>query len=273
MSGAYLFWQWLWSSRSYTCTHDKRCATDEVCYFISLAGVSLQDMIKAEAYHRPIRVSSANTERRSKIGLHYMTATGIESNWIPLLVWAHPLMGLCIKQDIIIARMVLLVSAEVSWPNSWISAAGSTFFIFSFSNNAFKLCIIIIINTIGGLNHTRQCWDASYIMNAATTLKVTADTTALVKQWHKLSHLIQTHYLMDEANLVKILQCCAWCKAQENKILAKVDYRLLCGSVPQTPLMWHSVWHHIVSSEAGVQVRFQQGHINCKFIKQKQTKH
>lgn len=47
---------------------------------------------------------SANTEQRSKPGLHYMTATG---NSIALLVWAHPLIGLWIKLSITIARMML----------------------------------------------------------------------------------------------------------------------------------------------------------------------
>lgn len=82
---------------------------DEVCYFISFRNVELlclQDLIKVEAHERPIRVTGTNTEQRSKTGLHYMTATTIESNWIALLVWAHPEMGLCIKRSIIIARMV-----------------------------------------------------------------------------------------------------------------------------------------------------------------------
>lgn len=67
----------------------KHKTTDEVCYFISLRNVELlclQAMIKVEAHQRPIRVSSANPEQRSKTGLHYMTATRMESNWIPLLV-------------------------------------------------------------------------------------------------------------------------------------------------------------------------------------------
>lgn len=62
---------------------------DEVCYFISFRNVELlclQDLIKVEAHERPIRVTGTNTEQRSKTGLHYMTATTIESNWIALLV-------------------------------------------------------------------------------------------------------------------------------------------------------------------------------------------
>lgn len=227
-------------------------------------------MIKAEAYHRPIRVPSAKTEQRSKTGLHYMTATGTESNWILLLLWAHPLMGLCIKQTIIIARM-MLVSVERLWPSPRITEGGSMFFYFLFSNNTFKLVLSLLL--LAWITR-RRSWDASYIMNAATTLKVTADTAEqlLLLQWHHLSHLIQTHYLMDEANFVKSLQCCAWawCKTQENKIYAKVDYRLLWALVPQIPLMWHSVWClvvFLVSSEPGVQGRFQQGHTNCKITK------
>lgn len=75
-----------------TCTNTlmiKDQTTDEVCDFISLRNVELlclQDMVKAEAYQRPITVSSANSEQRSKTGLHYMTAIRIENNWIPLLV-------------------------------------------------------------------------------------------------------------------------------------------------------------------------------------------
>lgn len=120
-----------------TCTNTlmiKDQTTDEVCYFISLRNVELlclQDMIKAEAYQRPITVSSANSEQRSKTGLHYMTATRIENNWISLLVWAHSLMALCIKPSIIIARMVL-VSVEVLWPISRITEAGRRFLFFLF---------------------------------------------------------------------------------------------------------------------------------------------
>lgn len=36
--------------------------------------VCLRDMIKAEAHHRPIKASGANTEQRSKTGPHYMEA-------------------------------------------------------------------------------------------------------------------------------------------------------------------------------------------------------
>ncbi len=206
-----------WSSKRYA-LKIKDKTTDEVCYFISLRNAELlclQDTIKAEAHQRPIRVSSANTEQRSKTRLHYMTATRIESNWIPLLVWAHPLTGLCIKGSIIIARMVL-VSVGVSWPISRITEARSRFLFFLFFDNTLYYDYyhyhwwIAEVELQLSLWTLPLHWKSQQILQKRFAIAVTPPVPSNP----------DTHYLMDEANFVKSLQWCAreWCKTQESKI-------------------------------------------------------
>lgn len=80
--------------------------------------------------------------RDQRQGLQNTTATEIESNHIPLLVRAHPLMGLWIKQVIFIAKTVL-------WLISQITEAGSSFlfflsnFVLSVLNKVELRCILL----------------------------------------------------------------------------------------------------------------------------------
>lgn len=111
------FLHWLWwapppKKKANAYSHDERCGADGVVYFFFTNAelLFLQDTIKAEAYHRPIRGSSGNTELRSKTGLSYVTATETESNYIPLLVWAQPVVGRFYFTDCV------LVSVEVLRP-------------------------------------------------------------------------------------------------------------------------------------------------------------
>lgn len=88
----------------------------DVYYSISFRNFErlfLQDRIK-DQLGCPVQTLS----RDQRQGLQNTTATDIESDHIPLLVRAHPLMGLWIKQVIFIAKTVL-------WPISQITEAGT----------------------------------------------------------------------------------------------------------------------------------------------------
>lgn len=118
-----------WRSSGQAYVHHARCddRVDLFHFFENSLLLGPWDRIKAKVSLTPITVSSANAEHGSKRGLPCWTAIGTVSNKTPSLVWAHPVMGLCLHRPIInftITRMVFRPS-EVS-PMIWSISHGTS---------------------------------------------------------------------------------------------------------------------------------------------------